>query len=803
MRQPPTSLHPSRLREPRILPLWTRAAALLLLCTGARLAAQTPATPAEHPGAEIYRKMCVDCHGKHGEGVKGKHDKPLAGTRSIAGLARLIARTMPEDKEGTCVGPDADAVAAYIHEAFYSPTAQARIRPVQESFSHLTTTQFRNSVADLVGHFRPGFHSPLKQERGLQVFYSGFVTLTPEELEEKKAAEKDPNKRKELEKRPLKAHKFDRIEPTISVHFGADSPDPATMIPSEFQVRWQGALLAPETGLYEFILKSENGVRLFVNSTRDPIVDAWVSTGPAVREERRSLFLLGGRPYRLQVEMLKFKDKSASVELWWKPPHGVLELLPQRNLIPQDARPTLALSTNLPADDRSDGYERGTALSKEWDQATTAAALDAADHVEAEVDSLAGTKAAAPDRIEKLKAFSARFLEAAFRTRLNEEQRATWVDRYFDTAPTPSIAVRRVVLFAIKSPRFLYPEILRDETTSDFLIAARLALVLWDSLPDPLLARSATEGRLRTRAQLEKEVQRMLADPRARAKLDGFFDGWLDLERAEHAAKDATLFPEFDEAVRADLRHSLRLFLGEVAWGDAPDYRRLLNADHLWLNDRLAKLYGASVAGPDFERVVPSSGTRSGVLTHPYLLSSLAYNRTTSPIHRGVFLSRSIVGIQLKNPSTAVAFEDAKFDPSLTMRQKVSELTKSASCAGCHGVINPLGFTLEHFDPLGRFRSEDNQRPVDSTVDFDTEDGERLHLTGPADVARHATASPHAHEAFVRQLFHHHVKQPPGAFGPDTLARLTTQFADNGFHLRKLLTEIAVTKALHGMPQPQ
>jgi hypothetical protein len=152
----------------------------------------------------------------------------------------------------------------------------------------------------------------------------------------------------------------------------------------------------------------------------------------------------------------------------------------------------------LPADDRSDGYERGTALSKEWDQATTAAALDAADHVEAEVDSLAGTKAAAPDRIEKLKAFSARFLEAAFRTRLNEEQRATWVDRYFDTAPTPSIAVRRVVLFAIKSPRFLYPEILRDETTSDFLIAARLALVLWDSLPDPLLARSAAEGRLRT-----------------------------------------------------------------------------------------------------------------------------------------------------------------------------------------------------------------------------------------------------------------------------------------------------------------
>ncbi|NBV86897.1 MAG: DUF1588 domain-containing protein [Verrucomicrobia bacterium] len=207
--------------------------------------------------------------------------------------------------------------------------------------------------------------------------------------------------------------------------------------------------------------------------------------------------------------------------------------------------------------------------------------------------------------------------------------------------------------------------------------------------------------------------------------------------------------------------------------------------------------------GNGFEKVVPETGERSGVLTHPYLLSALSYNRTTSPIHRGVFLSRSIVGVQLKNPSVAVAFEDAKFDPSLTMREKVSSLTKNASCAGCHGVINPLGFALENFDAVGRFRTVDNQKPVDPVVDFDTEEGARVRLSSARDVANHAIESKIAHEAFVRQLFHYTVKQPPGAFGQETLDRITHQFRGNKFNIRDLLAQIALTKASADLPNEQ
>jgi len=154
----------------------------------------------------------------------------------------------------------------------------------------------------------------------------------------------------------------------------------------------------------------------------------------------------------------------------------------------------------------------------------------------------------------------------------------------------------------------------------------------------------------------------------------------------------------------------------------------------------------------------------------------------------------------LKNPSTAVAFEDAKFDPSLTMREKVSSLTKGASCTGCHGVINPLGFTLEHFDAVGRWRTEDNRKPVDSKVEFHTEEGATLDLSGAGDVAGLAVKSEKAHEAFVREMFLHAVKQPPAAFGADTLTQLRTQFSQNQFHIRKLFASMAVTKALHGAP---
>ena len=216
-------------------------------------------------GAAIYEKSCAECHGKKGEGVQGKYAEILAGNRSLASLTRLISKTMPEGKEGTCVGADAEAVAAYIFEAFYSPAAQARVRPVRESLSHLTVAQYRNSVADLLGRFRPGFDKPLGKEHGLRGVYSGFAIPTPEE----EAEAKDTKKK---DKKARRAESFNRVDGALNFHFGTESPNVEKMIPGEFNIRWSGALYAPETGVYEFLVKTENGIRLWVNEAESRLL---------------------------------------------------------------------------------------------------------------------------------------------------------------------------------------------------------------------------------------------------------------------------------------------------------------------------------------------------------------------------------------------------------------------------------------------------------------------------------------------------------------------------------------------------
>jgi mono/diheme cytochrome c family protein len=761
---------------------------------------------ADRTGAAIYQKMCAECHGDKGQGVQNEYDEPLHGNRSLESLTKRIAKTMPDDNVGACVGDDASKVAAYIYETFYSPKAQARLHPPEFDLSRLTIAQYRTSVADLIGRFRPGFDKPPGTERGLKAHYSGFVVEKPAEPDPAQAEArqdvKPPEKKDDNKKKDRPKVQFDRVDPQVAFHFDASSPDPEKMANQEFSVRWEGSVYAEETGTYEFLVKSENGVRLAVNDPKNVLIDGWVSSGPDVREQKKSVFLLGGRAYPLILEFFKFKEKTASIELQWKTPHGVVETIPHDCLSPDRLRETMIVKTTFPADDRSVGYERGTGISKEWDSATTDAAIEVAEHVDAHLDELAGSKSGTPDRVDKLKQFARKFAETAFRRPLSDEDYKHFIEHQFEAAKTPEIAVKRVVLFTLKSPRFLYPEIPNGGQPDGFEIAERLALSLWDSIPDATLLRAATEGKLKTHDQIVAQANRMMADPRTKAKMHGFFHYWLELERAEGIQKDPKSFPGFDAQVLADLRTSLFEFLDQVVWSDKSDYRELLQANYLLLNERLAKLYGKSVSGEGFQRVDFDAKQRAGVVTHPYLLAAFASSKQTSPIHRGVFLTRTIVGMTLKPPPMAVAFEDAKFDTHLTMREKITELTKNTNCMGCHGTINPLGFSLENYDAIGRWRTQDNNKPVNPVADFSNDEGETVHLTGARDLVKFAAETASGHRAFIHLLFQHTVKQAVNVYGPDTLEDLRQSFTNSGFNIRKLLTDIAVTAASRGLPEP-
>lgn len=723
-------------------------------------------------GKDIYQKQCVKCHGKVGEGVKGKYDEPLVGDWSPEKLSRVIAKTMPDDKPGSCVGPDADAVAKYVYETFYSRQARARLNPARVELVHLTNPQYLNTVADLIRRVTNADSRPLGEQRGLRATY--------------------------FKSRGMGDKAFDRIDREVNFDFGTETPDKEKMPKTEeFAIRWDGSLIAEETGDYEFILKTPNGARLWINShnREEATIDAWVASSQT--EHRCTVKLIGGRVYPLSLSVFKFKDKTASVNLQWKAPHGALQTIPARNLYPESVPPTLVLNTPFPADDRSIGYERGVAMSKAWDEATTQAAMETAAFVAKNIDRYTRTKATDKDRKTKVEAFCADFVEGAFRQPLTEEMKRLYVTQHFHGSEDIEKSVKRVVILALKSPYFLYLG-LDNDTPNAYTTATRLSYALWDSMPDRPMMQLTAQGKLNSKEDVAQQAQRMLVDSRAKAKVQGFMLQWLQLGHIEDVSKDDKIYPGFTPEIIADLRTSLYLFLDDVVWKGNSDYRQFLLSDSFFANERLAKFYGLdAAANNDFVKVKLDTKQRAGVVTHPYILAAFSYQKLPSPIHRGVFLTRSVIGRALKPPAAAVAFKDADFDPKMSMREKVSALTKGETCQTCHAVINPLGFTLENFDAVGRYRTMDNGRTIDAVSDYMTDEGDIITFKSARQLAEFAANSDHAKNRFVEQLFHHLIKQPIMAYGPDMMGTLSQTFAASGCNVQKLLVEIATVSALH------
>ena len=727
-------------------------------------------------GEVVYREDCLRCHGPMGQGVAGKSDEPLLGEKSVAFLAKYIAREMPEDDPGTLSPAEALASAQYIHDAFYSAEARARNNPPRLELAHLTERQYRESVTDLLGSFRRG--SSTHESGGLAAVYRG--------LKDGDSTNTDKNEAKFLE----------RVDPVISFDFGTKAPAAGSRA-EQFKINWTGSLLAPDTGEYDFRVTTPNGVRVYVNppangSEKNALIDLWVSSA-MLRSGQGQVFLLGGRSYPLKVEFFKYKDKTASIKLEWRPPGGAWTVIPAENLSPKFSASVDVVSVPLPPDDASMGYERGVSVSREWTEAVAKGGLQAAALLAPHLHEYAGTTATAPDRAEKLKAFTWRFAQLAYRRPLTVEQKAD-LAKIFVPVVTPDIAARRAILHVLSSPHFLYPA---TGPQDDYAVAARLALALWDSLPDEALLQAAAKGALKTPEQVRTQAQRMQKDPRAKAKLRDFLHHWLHVEEGAEIAKDQAAYPGFDPGVVMDLRTSLDLFVEGVVWSEASDYRQLLLSDTILMNERLAKFYGQKLPeGHGFRPVKMDAAQRAGVLTHPYLLATFSYTKSTSPIHRGVFLSRNILGRMLKPPPMAIAFMDDKFDPSFTMREKVTELTAKPACQSCHITINPLGFSFERFDAVGRIRETDNAKPVNTVSPYIAADGTELTLTGARDVAVHAAESLAGQTGFVRNLFQTMVKQPTTAYSPELLSQLTERFRRDHCHVRNLAIEVAVVAAL-------
>jgi hypothetical protein len=482
--------------------------------------------------------------------------------------------------------------------------------------------------------------------------------------------------------------------------------------------------------------------------------------------------------------------------LEWKRPNHTVEVISARNLFVTKSPVVFVLATRFPPDDRSIGYERATTISKSWDEATTEAALETAGYIAEHASELTGASPEDPHAELQLRKFSMQFVERAFRRPLTDEQQKFYVQRQFEATPDLATALKRVVLLTLKSPRFLYREV-EGDAADPYDIAARLSFGLWDSLPDRELLKAAKKGKLATHDQLTAQLERMLPDLRTRAKLRDFLLGWLKISQPRDLSKDSTLYPEFTAEAASDLRTSIELSLDEMLDANSADYRQLMLSDAVWLNGRLAKIYGVPLP-PDapFQRIDFEPEHRAGVLSHPYLLANLAYTGASSPIHRGVFVSRSVLGRVLRPPAQAVAPLSPEIHAELSTRERVALQTQPEACQGCHAMINPLGFTMENFDAIGRWRELEKDQPIDATGSYLTQTGEVEKFKGMKDLAEFVATSDESQTAFVKQLFHHTVKQSVLAYGPNRLQELQQSFAKNNFNIHKLLTEIVNTSAL-------
>jgi hypothetical protein len=276
----------------------------------------------------------------------------------------------------------------------------------------------------------------------------------------------------------------------------------------------------------------------------------------------------------------------------------------------------------------------------------------------------------------------------------------------------------------LSGPEFLFRGATRSAAATgtvyrvdDEALASRLALFLWSSIPDDELLDLASGGRLADPKVLEAQVRRMLADPRAQALVANFAEQWLQLRNIAAKSPDLLEFPDWDDNLRTDMLRETELFLQSVLLGDA-SVLDLVEADYTFLNERLAAHYGIDgVFGDAFRRVTLADPNRRGLLGHGSVLFETSVATRTSPVFRGKWIMTNIFNSPPSPPPPNVpALEnDAVGAAPRTVRERLEQHRGDPNCASCHLTMDPPGFALENFDPLGRWRRTDAGQAVDAS----------------------------------------------------------------------------------------
>jgi hypothetical protein len=316
----------------------------------------------------------------------------------------------------------------------------------------------------------------------------------------------------------------------------------------------------------------------------------------------------------------------------------------------------------------------------------------------------------------------------AYRRPLTEQDVQTLLDFYKDgrTNGTFDAGIQRGLERVLASPNFLF-RVEREPANavagsafrlSDIDLASRLSFFLWSSIPDDELLNAAIAGKLKQPVVLEQQVRRMLADQRSKALVENFVDQWLQMSKLKGLVPDSDAFPEFDENLRDAMRQETEEFVTSQLREDR-SVTDLLTANYSYINERLARHYGLSnVYGNHFRKVAFNDGVRGGLLGQASVLTVTSYPNRTSVVLRGKWLLANLLGAPPAPPPADVpSLKDAGQDGlPRSLRDRMELHRKNPACSGCHQRMDPLGFALENFDALGKWRSIADGEKVDASA---------------------------------------------------------------------------------------
>jgi hypothetical protein len=369
---------------------------------------------------------------------------------------------------------------------------------------------------------------------------------------------------------------------------------------------------------------------------------------------------------------------------------------------------------------------------------------------------------------------------------------------------------RAVLAAMLASPNFLFkPELGGDaaalpdaKLAAPFELASRLSSLIWASVPDDALLDAAAGGQLATREHVAQQARRMLDDPKARPAINAFYEQWLGLPLLDAVVKDATYFPDWSDAVRDAMREETKRFIDYVLWEDDAKLSTLFTAKYSFLNASLAELYGVSgpVSDAIFAKTALNPEERSGVLTQGAFMASYANPQFSSPIKRGKWVRVRMLCQELPEPPANVPPPPAPA-PNVSTRERFQMHTDNPACIGCHVLIDGLGFGLENFDGIGKFRTMEGNAVVDASGRVNESDVDEEYQGG-VELAALLGRSGQARDCVPTQWLRYAMGREEEDEDTCSLVSVRQAFEASGGDLRELLVALTQTDAFMSYRQP-